>query len=145
MIAAGRVSVDGKAVTKASQNLNAAADIVIAPDELDRYVSRGGLKLAGAVQQAALNVAGMLVLDCWGLDANEAALGIGMTVLILKEFAGFFATAGTSVARQDWRKMNMTMTTSAIASASVMSTSLIDSATTETVKPKRPSRPPWAD
>lgn len=63
MIAAGRVSVDGKAVTKASQNLNAAADITIAPDELDRYVSRGGLKLAGALQQAALNVAGLQALD----------------------------------------------------------------------------------
>ncbi|WP_028454984.1 TlyA family RNA methyltransferase [Chitinilyticum litopenaei] len=63
MIAAGRVTVAGKVVSKASQNLNAAADITIAPDAADRYVSRGGLKLAGALASAALEVAGMQALD----------------------------------------------------------------------------------
>ncbi|MBE9609196.1 TlyA family RNA methyltransferase [Chitinilyticum piscinae] len=63
MIGAGRVSADGRPVSKASQMLTAAAEIVITPDELDRYVSRGGLKLAGALQSARLGVDGMQVLD----------------------------------------------------------------------------------
>lgn len=60
----------------------------------------GVFSAAGIAHMIVTLVAGMLVLDCWGLDGSERALGIGMTLLILKEFAGFFATAGTSVARE---------------------------------------------
>lgn len=63
MIAAGRVFADGKLVTKAAFKLDALAEITIKPDEVDRYVSRGGLKLAGALASAQLNVRGMLALD----------------------------------------------------------------------------------
>ncbi|WP_148714119.1 TlyA family RNA methyltransferase [Chitinolyticbacter meiyuanensis] len=63
MIAARRVSADGKVVDKVSQKLDHDAVIAIAPDEADRYVSRGGLKLAGALQAAGLNVTGLQVLD----------------------------------------------------------------------------------
>lgn len=63
MIAAGRVSADCKVVDKVSQKLDHDAVIAIAPDEADRYVSRGGLKLAGALQAAGLNVTGLQVLD----------------------------------------------------------------------------------
>ncbi|QLG88849.1 TlyA family RNA methyltransferase [Chitinibacter bivalviorum] len=63
MIAAGRVFADGKPITKAAFKLDAQADITITPDEVDRYVSRGGLKLAGALTSAQLDVSGMLALD----------------------------------------------------------------------------------
>ncbi|WP_432722498.1 TlyA family RNA methyltransferase [Jeongeupia wiesaeckerbachi] len=64
LIAAGRVSVEGKTVSKASAKLDAGMQIAIAADEeADRFVSRGGLKLAGALAHTGLDVAGMLVLD----------------------------------------------------------------------------------
>ncbi|WP_373976619.1 TlyA family RNA methyltransferase [Chitinibacter sp. SCUT-21] len=63
MIAAGRVFADGKIVSKAALKLDALAEITITPDEVDRYVSRGGLKLAGALASANLAVTGMLALD----------------------------------------------------------------------------------
>ncbi|WP_255992085.1 TlyA family RNA methyltransferase [Chitinolyticbacter albus] len=63
MIAAGRVSADGKGIDKPSQKIDQDADIVVTPDEADRYVSRGGLKLAGALACAGLSVSGLQVLD----------------------------------------------------------------------------------
>jgi 23S rRNA (cytidine1920-2'-O)/16S rRNA (cytidine1409-2'-O)-methyltransferase len=63
MIAAGRVFADGKVVAKSAAKIDAQAEITITPDEVDRYVSRGGLKLAGALASAQLDVSGMLALD----------------------------------------------------------------------------------
>lgn len=66
-IAAGRVfqlhSGLRIAVTKASQKLMADTPIEVLPDEADRYVSRGGLKLAGALAHCGLAVSGMHCLD----------------------------------------------------------------------------------
>ncbi|GAB7129099.1 TlyA family rRNA (cytidine-2'-O)-methyltransferase [Silvimonas sp. JCM 19000] len=63
LIEAGRVSADGKPVNKPSVKLDADARIAIVPDESDRYVSRGGLKLAGALAHARLDVSGWQALD----------------------------------------------------------------------------------
>ncbi|AOY01257.1 TlyA family RNA methyltransferase [Jeongeupia sp. USM3] len=64
LIAAGRVSAEGKIVGKASAKLDAGMAIAIAADEeADRFVSRGGLKLAGALAHTGLDVTGMTVLD----------------------------------------------------------------------------------
>lgn len=63
MIAAGRVLVDGLVISKPSQKLDLGVPIQITPDPVDRYVSRGGLKLAGALAQSGLDVTGWLVLD----------------------------------------------------------------------------------
>ncbi|MBM5571708.1 TlyA family rRNA (cytidine-2'-O)-methyltransferase [Deefgea chitinilytica] len=63
MILAGRVSVDGKLLSKVATKLAPYAKVNVAADELDRYVSRGGLKLAGALAAAKLDVTGMLALD----------------------------------------------------------------------------------
>lgn len=68
LIEAGRVSVclSGKMVvlSKCSQKFAPSFDqFTIAPDPADRYVSRGGLKMAGALQCAALDVSGWSVLD----------------------------------------------------------------------------------
>ena len=63
MILAGRVQVDGKVLVKVASQLAPYAEVTVTPDELDRYVSRGGLKLAGALAAAELDVTGMLALD----------------------------------------------------------------------------------
>jgi 23S rRNA (cytidine1920-2'-O)/16S rRNA (cytidine1409-2'-O)-methyltransferase len=63
MIAAGRVSCAGKIMSKASQKLAKDLPLLVASDESDRFVSRGGFKLAGALAQAGVDVAGWQVLD----------------------------------------------------------------------------------
>ncbi|KZE34287.1 TlyA family RNA methyltransferase [Crenobacter luteus] len=67
LIDAGRVTVleAGRArpVAKSSLKLAPDAELAVAPDPSDRYVSRGGLKMEGALQEAGLDVAGLSVLD----------------------------------------------------------------------------------
>lgn len=68
LIEAGRVSVAEAAGTrvigKASQKLPDDAVFHIVPDEADRYVSRGGLKMAGALAAAGLHdIQGWRALD----------------------------------------------------------------------------------
>lgn len=67
LLSAGRVSIaDGgvaRVISKASQKFPEDSVFVIEPDEADRYVSRGGLKMAGALQQAGLEIDGWTVLD----------------------------------------------------------------------------------
>lgn len=60
-IAAGRVQADGKPVTRASENL--ARTAVIAAEPAHPYVSRGGLKLAHALDVSGINPAGLTCLD----------------------------------------------------------------------------------
>ena len=63
LIGEGRVLVDGKAIAKPSLELPADANLTVVEDESDRYVSRGGLKLAGALAHTALAVTGRICLD----------------------------------------------------------------------------------
>ena len=67
LIAAGRVRLAEAAglreIGKASQKLPVDSCFVITPDEADRYVSRGGLKMAGALAAAGLAIEGWTVLD----------------------------------------------------------------------------------
>lgn len=63
LIGEGRVLVDGKAIAKPSLELPADANLTVVEDESDRYVSRGGLKLAGALAHTGLAVAGRTCLD----------------------------------------------------------------------------------
>jgi 23S rRNA (cytidine1920-2'-O)/16S rRNA (cytidine1409-2'-O)-methyltransferase len=63
LIEAGRVACAGKPVAKPSLELSADAELSVADDDLDRYVSRGGLKLAGALAHTGLDVAGRHCLD----------------------------------------------------------------------------------
>lgn len=68
LIAAGRVRVEqgGRLVTlgKPSQKFpEGYAGFHVEPDPADRYVSRGGLKMAGALAAAGMEVAGCAVLD----------------------------------------------------------------------------------
>ncbi len=67
LIAAGHVfTVDGLAkvaLTKPSANVHDDAQVEIEASELDRYVSRGGLKLEGALTHVALDVKNFRCLD----------------------------------------------------------------------------------
>jgi len=62
-IEAGRVTADGEPVSKPAHELPDGVDLRLAPDEDDRYVSRGGLKLAGALRHTGLDPRGMRCLD----------------------------------------------------------------------------------
>lgn len=63
LIDAGRVSWSGGPIAKPAQELPADADLRVAADEEDRYVSRGGRKLAGALAHTGVPVAGRVCLD----------------------------------------------------------------------------------
>jgi len=60
-IAAGRVTADGIAVRKASDELSSVAVIAAEPEH--PYVSRGGVKLAAALDHFGIGVAGTVCLD----------------------------------------------------------------------------------
>ena len=67
MIESGRVSWrrghGEEAVTKSSLSLPLDAELSVVADADDRYVSRGGLKLAGALKRSGINPDGMICLD----------------------------------------------------------------------------------
>jgi 23S rRNA (cytidine1920-2'-O)/16S rRNA (cytidine1409-2'-O)-methyltransferase len=60
-IAAGLVTADGMLVRKASEAISSAAVIAAAPEH--PYVSRGGVKLAAALDHFHLDVTGRICLD----------------------------------------------------------------------------------
>jgi 23S rRNA (cytidine1920-2'-O)/16S rRNA (cytidine1409-2'-O)-methyltransferase len=60
-IAAGRVTADGVPVRKASDTISAGATIEAEPEH--PYVSRGGVKLAAALDHFGLDVNGRICLD----------------------------------------------------------------------------------
>jgi 23S rRNA (cytidine1920-2'-O)/16S rRNA (cytidine1409-2'-O)-methyltransferase len=82
LIAAGRVRVAVGAgwtvVTKPAQDIPDGAELQVELSDDDRYVSRGGLKLAGALDRAGLDVAGLTCLDC--LIQRGAARVVGVEV-----------------------------------------------------------------
>jgi 23S rRNA (cytidine1920-2'-O)/16S rRNA (cytidine1409-2'-O)-methyltransferase len=63
MIEAGRVSWAEGAIVKASLILPLTAELAVASDDTDRFVGRGGIKLAGALTHTKLDVAGRACLD----------------------------------------------------------------------------------
>ena len=63
LIEAGRVSLDGSTLTKPAQVLVDEARLVVAPAEVAEYVSRGGIKLAGALQHSGIDAYGLVCLD----------------------------------------------------------------------------------
>src|SRR6201992_2592528 len=60
-IAAGLVTADGVRVRKASEEISLSADISAAPEH--PYVSRGGIKLAAALDHFSLDVRDRICLD----------------------------------------------------------------------------------
>jgi 23S rRNA (cytidine1920-2'-O)/16S rRNA (cytidine1409-2'-O)-methyltransferase len=60
-IAAGLVTADGKAIRKSSEEISATAIISAEPEH--SYVSRGGIKLAAALDSFPLDITGRTCLD----------------------------------------------------------------------------------
>jgi len=58
----GTVSVDGRADVKPGAQVTGDEDIEVT-DRASQYVSRGGFKLAGALEELGLDVSGMTVID----------------------------------------------------------------------------------
>ncbi|MDR2188508.1 MAG: TlyA family RNA methyltransferase [Azonexus sp.] len=63
LIGENRVFRDGQPVVRPSLALPADAALTVGEGDSDRYVSRGGLKLAGALAATGLDVAGKTCLD----------------------------------------------------------------------------------
>ena len=63
LIKEGRVSWAGGTINKPAMDLPDDTPLTVAADPDGHYVSRGGLKLAGALAQTGLKVAGKLCLD----------------------------------------------------------------------------------
>lgn len=63
LIEAGRVSHAGQIIGKASVSLPDDVPLTVAVDDADCYVSRGGLKLAGALAETGIVVRGLNCLD----------------------------------------------------------------------------------
>lgn len=63
LIQGGHVSVDGRVLDKASLEISPESKIEVSENSLNRYVSRGGLKLEGALKRISLDVNEKLVLD----------------------------------------------------------------------------------
>jgi len=63
LIAAGRVRADAAPVRKASESLADDARLLLEPGDDERFVSRGGLKLAGALRSSGLDVRDLVCLD----------------------------------------------------------------------------------
>ncbi len=63
LIEAGRVSIDGQPATKPALELPPDAPLTVTPDDSDRFVSRGALKLEGALARSGLDVRGANCLD----------------------------------------------------------------------------------
>jgi 23S rRNA (cytidine1920-2'-O)/16S rRNA (cytidine1409-2'-O)-methyltransferase len=63
LIEAGRVLADGTPVAKPSQDLPASAELRIVDDPVDRFVSRGGIKLDAALARSGVDIRGRICLD----------------------------------------------------------------------------------
>jgi 23S rRNA (cytidine1920-2'-O)/16S rRNA (cytidine1409-2'-O)-methyltransferase len=85
-IAAGRVIVDGKPLTRASQAIPAGAEIVAA--QAHPFVSRGGVKLSAALDAFGIDPSGMAALDV------GASTG-GFTDVLLKRGAAHVIAVDT--------------------------------------------------
>ena len=95
MILAGQVTVDGQVVSKAGTPVAAdAALALVTPDH--PYVSRGGVKLAGALDAFALDVAGRRALDI------GASTG-GFTDVLLQRGAATVIALDVGHGQLDWR------------------------------------------
>jgi len=97
LIAAGRVTVSGEAAAKAATQVTRDAPIIVADDDQDPgYVSRGGHKLAGALDAFPdLAVAGRYVLDA------GASTG-GFTDVLLRAGAAHVTAADVGYGQLAW-------------------------------------------
>ena len=98
LILAGQVRVDGQTVSKAGTPVSAEADVQLASRE-HPYVSRGGIKLAAALDAFGVDVAGRL-----GLDIG-ASTG-GFTDVLLQRGAARVVAVDVGHGQLDWKLRN---------------------------------------
>jgi 23S rRNA (cytidine1920-2'-O)/16S rRNA (cytidine1409-2'-O)-methyltransferase len=95
LILAGQVRVDGLPVTKSGTNVSVDADVTVdTPDH--PYVSRGGVKLAHALDAFLLDVSGRLALDI------GASTG-GFTDVLLQRGARRVVALDVGHGQLDWK------------------------------------------
>jgi 23S rRNA (cytidine1920-2'-O)/16S rRNA (cytidine1409-2'-O)-methyltransferase len=98
LVMAGRVVVDGKRVDKAGARIAQAAEVEVLPDP-NPFVSRGGLKLAAALEKFGIRPVGWRVLDV------GASTG-GFTDCLLKAGAGCVIALDVGHGQLDWTLRN---------------------------------------
>jgi 23S rRNA (cytidine1920-2'-O)/16S rRNA (cytidine1409-2'-O)-methyltransferase len=95
LILAGQVAVDGQPATKAGTSVDADARVELRADD-HPYVGRGGLKLAHALDEFGIQVAGRTALDI------GASTG-GFTDVLLKRGASRVIALDVGHGQIDWR------------------------------------------
>jgi 23S rRNA (cytidine1920-2'-O)/16S rRNA (cytidine1409-2'-O)-methyltransferase len=95
MILAGEVMVDGVAASKAGQAVTRAAGIEI-HSRIQKYVSRGGFKLEGALQDFSVDASGKICLD---LGSSNG----GFTDCLLQHGASRVYAVDVNVDQLDWK------------------------------------------
>ncbi len=97
LILAGDVLVNGERISKAGTFVN--PDAVLEVVKRNPFVSRGGLKLAGALKEFNLNVADMSAIDV------GASTG-GFTDCLLQNGAGIVYAVDVGYGQVDWKLRN---------------------------------------
>src|SRR5229473_8506407 len=95
MILAGEVQVDGQRVEKAGMPIAEDARIEII-SRLQKFVSRGGVKLEGALEDFAIELAGCVCLD---IGASNG----GFTDCLLQHGAERVYAVDVNVEQLDWK------------------------------------------
>jgi 23S rRNA (cytidine1920-2'-O)/16S rRNA (cytidine1409-2'-O)-methyltransferase len=95
LIASGRVLVAGQTAVKAATGVDAAAAVLVTEDDGPSYVSRGGHKLAGALDAFGYDPAGMRALDA------GASTG-GFTDVLLRRGAAHVVAVDVGYGQLAW-------------------------------------------
>jgi 23S rRNA (cytidine1920-2'-O)/16S rRNA (cytidine1409-2'-O)-methyltransferase len=95
MILAGEVRVDGTRVDKAGTNVAPTVQITIV-SRAQKYASRGGFKLEGALNDFAIDPAGLVCLDIGSSTG-------GFTDCLLQKGAARVYAVDVNVAQLDWK------------------------------------------
>lgn len=98
LIYAGKVRVEGQIIDKAGHRFSTDAQIELA-ETLNPYVSRGGLKLAHALEHFAMDVHGLVCMDV------GASTG-GFTDCLLQKGAAKVYAVDVGYGQLDWRLRN---------------------------------------
>jgi 23S rRNA (cytidine1920-2'-O)/16S rRNA (cytidine1409-2'-O)-methyltransferase len=95
MILAGEVQVDGRRVEKAGRPVASNAQVKVTSRQ-QKYVSRGGFKLEGALQDFSVNPANRICLD---IGSSHG----GFTDCLLQHGASHVYAVDVSVEQLDWK------------------------------------------
>ncbi len=98
-VMAGEVRIGGAGERAQKPGQLVAPDVVIAVDEAPRFVSRGGIKLANALERFAIDVSGR---DCLDVGASTG----GFSDCLLQNGARHVVAVDVAYGELDWRLRN---------------------------------------